>query len=49
MEMEWAKLVPELNVTNIKDTLDFYVGTLEFDLKYGRPEEGFAYLDKEGA
>ena len=49
MDMEWAKLVPELNVTNIKDTLDFYVETLGFELIYGRPEDGFAYLDKEGA
>jgi catechol 2,3-dioxygenase-like lactoylglutathione lyase family enzyme len=49
MEMEWAKLVPELYVTNIKDTLDFYIETLGFEMKYGRPEDGFAYLDKEGA
>ena len=49
MNNEWAKLVPELNVTSIKDTLDFYVETLGFELKYGRPEEGFAYLNKEGA
>ena len=35
--------------TNIKDTLDFYVETLRFDIKYGRLEDGFAYLDKESA
>jgi len=46
---EWAKLVPELNVTDINETLEFYINTLGFEMKYGRPEEGFAYLDKEGA
>lgn len=49
MTDEWARLVPELNVTSVKETLDFYVETLGFEMKYGRPEEGFAYLDKEGA
>lgn len=49
MSDEWAKLVPELNVTNIKKTLEFYIDILGFEMKYGRPEEGFAYLDKEGA
>ena len=46
---KWAKLVPELSVNNILDTLRFYVDTLGFIVKYGRPEDGFAYLDKEGA
>jgi catechol 2,3-dioxygenase-like lactoylglutathione lyase family enzyme len=49
MEEEWAKLVPELYVSDIKKSLDFYSVTLGFDVKYGRPENGFAYLDKEGA
>ena len=43
------KLVPEFYVTDIEKTLEFYIQTLGFEMKYGRPEEGFAYLDKEGA
>ena len=49
MEEEWARLVPELCVSDIEKSLDFYSNTLGFEIKYGRPEEGFAYLDKEGA
>jgi catechol 2,3-dioxygenase-like lactoylglutathione lyase family enzyme len=48
-EETWAKLVPELCVDDINATLKFYVEVLAFDMKYGRPEDGFAYLDKEGA
>ncbi len=48
-EEVWAKLVPELYVDEIEKTLNFYVDVLGFEIKYGRPEEGFAYLDKEGS
>jgi catechol 2,3-dioxygenase-like lactoylglutathione lyase family enzyme len=44
-----AKLVPELVVTDIARSLQFYVGKIGFAILYDRPEFGFAYLDLEGA
>jgi len=49
MDAEWAKLVPEFDVTDLKKSLDFYVGKLGFIVKYGREEDNFVYLDKEGS
>lgn len=49
MTPEWAKLVPELYVSDLQKSLGLYVGVLGFSIKYGRPEEGFAYLDQDGA
>ncbi|WP_075217071.1 bleomycin resistance protein [Mongoliimonas terrestris] len=45
----WAKLTPELLVSDLAVSLAFYVDVLGFSICYGRPEEGFAYLEKEGA
>ena len=45
----WAKLVPELVVTNIDKSLDFWCGLIGFQTRYDRPEEKFAYLDLNGA
>ncbi|MCX5570731.1 bleomycin resistance protein [Kaistia nematophila] len=42
------RLVPELEVTSLAEALRFYVGLAGFRLAYGRPEEGFAYLDRDG-
>lgn len=42
-------LVPELIVTALTSSLDFWVTQLGFDIAYQRPEEGFAYLDLQGA
>ena len=44
-----AALVPELDVTDLDASLAFYVGGLGFSVRYERPEEGFAYLEREGA
>ena len=44
-----APLVPELDVTDLVVSLDFYVGAVGFGLTYDRPEERFAYLDLSGA
>ena len=44
-----APLVPELDVTDLAVSLDFYVGAVGFGLTYDRPEERFAYLDLSGA
>jgi len=44
-----AKLVPELLVTNINASLRFWRDLCGFAVVYHRLEEGFAYLDREGA
>ncbi len=44
-----ARLVPELVVSDYAQSLAFYVDVLGFRLLYGRPEERFAYLEREGA
>jgi catechol 2,3-dioxygenase-like lactoylglutathione lyase family enzyme len=42
-------LVPELMVTDVERSLAFWVGCLGFEVAYQRPEDGFAYLDLNGA
>lgn len=37
-------LVPELLVTNLKDSMEFWCGLCGFEVAYDRLEEGFAYL-----
>jgi catechol 2,3-dioxygenase-like lactoylglutathione lyase family enzyme len=49
MVMERSKLVPELIVTDLDDSLAFWVGVLGFTVAYARPEDRFAYLDRDGA
>jgi catechol 2,3-dioxygenase-like lactoylglutathione lyase family enzyme len=44
-----ARLVPELYVSGIETSLRFYTDVLGFTILYSRPEERFAYLDREGA
>jgi catechol 2,3-dioxygenase-like lactoylglutathione lyase family enzyme len=43
------KLVPELDVADLDRALAFYTGVLGFRVDYARPDEGFAYLEREGA
>ena len=43
------KLVPELMVTDLQASLAFWVSCLGFNIAYQRPEDGFAYLDLNGA
>jgi catechol 2,3-dioxygenase-like lactoylglutathione lyase family enzyme len=47
--MRHAKLVPELVCSDIERSLAFYTDVLGFEVAYARPEERFAYLDREGA
>jgi lactoylglutathione lyase len=42
-------LVPELHCSDLDKSLDFYVDLLGFRVLYDRPEERFAYLDRNGA
>jgi catechol 2,3-dioxygenase-like lactoylglutathione lyase family enzyme len=39
-------VVPELDVADLKRSLAFYVGVLEFHCRFERPEEKFAYLTR---
>jgi catechol 2,3-dioxygenase-like lactoylglutathione lyase family enzyme len=43
------KLVPELDVADLDRALRFYTDVCGFRVDYERPEEGFAYLEREGA
>jgi catechol 2,3-dioxygenase-like lactoylglutathione lyase family enzyme len=42
-------LVPELYVSNITESLAFYVDLLGFSIDYQRPEDGFASISLEDA
>jgi catechol 2,3-dioxygenase-like lactoylglutathione lyase family enzyme len=42
------KLVPELEVSDLDDSLRFYIGLAGFRILYGRLEEGFVFLDRDG-
>ena len=44
-----ARLVPELEVGDLDASLAFYVDACGFVVRYARPEEAFAYLEREGA
>ena len=44
----WAKLVPELLVTDLAVSLHFWRDLCGFSVAYERPEDGFAYLDRDG-
>jgi catechol 2,3-dioxygenase-like lactoylglutathione lyase family enzyme len=46
----WAKLVPELLVSDITASLAFWCDRLGFAVAHQRPEQGFVYLERpEGA
>ena len=42
-------LVPELQVSDFRQSLAFYTGVLGFAVAWSREEEGFAFLEREGA
>jgi catechol 2,3-dioxygenase-like lactoylglutathione lyase family enzyme len=44
-----ARLVPEFVCSNFAESLRFYTGLLGFRVLYSRPEERFAYLERDGA
>ncbi len=47
--MKYAKLVPELVCSDFERSLRFYTEILGFTVLYRRPDDRFAYLDREGA
>ena len=42
-------IIPELSVRNWRVSRAFYVDVLGFTVAYDRPEEGFVFLEHEGA
>lgn len=44
-----AALVPELIVSSLERSVEFWCGLIGFRVAYERPEQGFAYLDLGGA
>jgi catechol 2,3-dioxygenase-like lactoylglutathione lyase family enzyme len=44
-----ARLIPELEVEDLDQSLEFYTGIIGFTVLYARPEERFVFLDLEGA
>jgi lactoylglutathione lyase len=42
-------LVPELICSDLVQSLRFYVGLLGFEVLYARPEDRFAFLEREAA
>ena len=43
MNMYWNKIIPELSVTNLENSLKFYK-TIGFKIEYDRPENKFAFI-----
>jgi catechol 2,3-dioxygenase-like lactoylglutathione lyase family enzyme len=43
------KVIPELDVSDLDASLQFYVGLVGFKVSYRRPEERFCFLDLDGA
>lgn len=41
--MYWNKIIPELSVSNLKNSLNFYK-TAGFKIEYDRPENKFAFI-----
>ena len=44
-----AKLVPELDVRDLSDSLAFWRDVIGFRVAYARPEDGFAFMERDGA
>ena len=47
--MKFNKLIPELTVSDIKKSLEFYTKILGFKIEYQREEDKFAFLSYQGA
>jgi len=48
-QIKWATLVPELVVTDLTTSLQFWCEYIGFSILYERKEEFFAYLELGGA
>jgi len=46
--VRFNKLIPEMSVTDVEESLRFYTRILGFEVEYSRPEDGFAFLSLQG-
>jgi catechol 2,3-dioxygenase-like lactoylglutathione lyase family enzyme len=49
MTVSMSRLVPELLIANINESLCFWRDICGFQIEFDRMDEGFAYLDLDGA
>ena len=47
--MTFNSLIPELTVSDIEKTKEFYLNVLGFKMEYERPEDKFVFLSFEGS
>lgn len=47
--VRFNRLIPEISVTDIEESLRFYTEILGFKVEYSRPEDGFAFLSLQGS
>jgi catechol 2,3-dioxygenase-like lactoylglutathione lyase family enzyme len=47
--MKFNKLVPELSVSNLQKSLEFYIKMLGFKIEYQREEKRFAFVSLNGS
>jgi catechol 2,3-dioxygenase-like lactoylglutathione lyase family enzyme len=47
--VRFNRLIPEISVTDIEESLRFYTEILGFEVEYSRPEDGFAFLSLQGS
>ncbi|EKD62138.1 MAG: hypothetical protein ACD_52C00290G0002 [uncultured bacterium] len=47
--MEFLPILPELYVTDFKESLEFYVDILEFKVEYTRKRPNFAFFSYQGS
>lgn len=46
--MKFNKLIPELSVSNLNESLKFYVNSVGFKIEYQRPENKFVFISYQG-
>ncbi len=46
--MKFNKLIPELSVSNLNESLKFYVNSIGVKIEYQRPENKFVFISYQG-
>lgn len=46
--MKFNKLIPELSVSNLNESLKLYVNSIGFKIEYQRPENKFVFISYQG-
>lgn len=49
LAMDRPAIVPELDVSDLDQSIDFYIGVLGFNVLFRRDQERFIYIEREGA